>query len=67
MHSVVCNSQSCLQVIRGVWKGDQVAVKIFVTRDETAYFREVDIYLTTMMRHPNILHFIGADNKGLMV
>jgi hypothetical protein len=56
-----------LQVIRGVWKGDEVAVKIFVSRDEKAYYREVDVYLTTMMRHPNILHFIAADNKGAHV
>uniref|UniRef100_A0A914V8K4 receptor protein serine/threonine kinase n=1 Tax=Plectus sambesii TaxID=2011161 RepID=A0A914V8K4_9BILA len=51
------------EVIRGEWKGDEVAVKIFLSRDEKAYYREVDVYLTTMMRHPNILHFIGADNK----
>nr|CAH8855700.1 unnamed protein product [Trichobilharzia regenti] len=50
-------------VWRGVWQGDQVAAKIFSSRDERSWFRETDIYQTVMLRHANILGFIAADNK----
>ena len=33
-------------------------------RDESSWFREVEIYQTVMLRHDNILGFIAADNKG---
>lgn len=50
-----------------VWKGqyleDVVAVKIFPSRDDRSWFREVEIYQTVMLRHDNILSFIAADNK----
>ncbi|XP_043218055.1 TGF-beta receptor type-1-like, partial [Amphibalanus amphitrite] len=47
----------------GRWHGEDVAVKIFSTRDERSWFREVEIYQTVMLRHENILGFIAADNK----
>ncbi|KRZ04819.1 TGF-beta receptor type-1 [Trichinella zimbabwensis] len=57
-----------LLVWLGNWKGENVAVKIFSTVDEKSWFREVEIYQTTMLRHENLLGFIAADNKdaGLM-
>lgn len=51
------------EVWRGRWRGDSVAVKIFSSRDEASWFREVEIYQTVMLRHENILGFIAADNK----
>ena len=52
------------EVFRGKWRGEDVAVKKFVTRDEQSWFREAEIYQTVMLRHDNILGFIAADNKG---
>ncbi|VDP24984.1 unnamed protein product [Soboliphyme baturini] len=51
------------EVWLGSWKGENVAVKIFSTVDEKSWFREVEIYETTMLRHENLLGFIAADNK----
>ncbi|XP_022690039.1 TGF-beta receptor type-1-like isoform X3 [Varroa jacobsoni] len=51
------------EVWRGRWRSENVAVKIFSTRDERSWFREVEIYQTVMLRHDNILGFIAADNK----
>ena len=48
---------------RGRWRGENVAVKIFSSRDETSWFRESDIYQTVMLRHENILGFVASDNK----
>ena len=45
------------------WRGENVAVKIFSSRDEKSWFRESEIYQTVMLRHENILGFIAADNK----
>lgn len=52
------------EVWRASWNGEHVAVKIFPSRDERSWFREVEIYQTVMLRHENILGFIAADNKG---
>lgn len=52
------------EVWRGNWRGESVAVKIFSARDEKSWFREVEIYNTTMLHHENLLAFIAADNKG---
>ena len=52
------------EVWRGHWRGEQVAVKMFTSRDERSWFREAEIYQTVMLRHANILGFIAADNKG---
>ncbi|XP_013382711.1 TGF-beta receptor type-1 [Lingula anatina] len=51
------------EVWRGRWGGENVAVKIFSSRDERSWFREAEIYQTVMLRHENILGFIAADNK----
>jgi len=51
------------EVWKGQWRGENVAVKIFSSRDETSWFRESEIYQTVMLRHENILGFIAADNK----
>ena len=52
------------EVWRGTWRGENVAVKIFSSREERSWFREAEIYQTVMLRHENILGFIAADNKG---
>lgn len=52
------------EVWRGRWRGENVAVKIFSSREEASWFREAEIYQTVMLRHENILGFIAADNKG---
>ena len=51
------------EVWKANWRGEDVAVKIFSSVDEKSWFREVEIYQTTLLRHPNILLFIAADNK----
>ncbi|GAB6028308.1 TGF-beta receptor type-1 [Chamberlinius hualienensis] len=51
------------EVWRGRWRGENVAVKIFSSREERSWFREAEIYQTIMLRHENILGFIAADNK----
>lgn len=51
---------------RGRWRGENVAVKIFSSREERSWFREAEIYQTVMLRHDNILGFIAADNKGIV-
>ncbi|VDN10659.1 unnamed protein product [Dibothriocephalus latus] len=51
------------EVWRGTWQCDQVAAKIFSSRDENSWAREIQIYQTVMLRHANILGFIAADNK----
>merc|ERR1719228_1276842 len=53
------------EVWRGRWRGENVAVKIFSSRDEKSWFRESEIYQTVMLRHENILGFIAADNKDI--
>lgn len=40
---------------RGQWQGENVAVKIFSSRDEKSWFRETEIYNTVLLRHENIL------------
>lgn len=49
------------EVWRGVWQGENVAVKIFFSRDEASWVRETEIYSTVMLRHDNILGYIGSD------
>ncbi|XP_035223918.1 TGF-beta receptor type-1-like [Stegodyphus dumicola] len=51
------------EVWRGKFRDDAVAVKIFPSRDERSWYREVEIYQTVMLRHANVLGFIAADNK----
>lgn len=51
------------QVWKGQWRDENVAVKIFSSREECSWEREAEIYQTSMLRHDNILGFIAADNK----
>ena len=53
------------EVWKGSYKGDEVAVKIFHTKEESSWFHEVEIYQTCLMRHDNIVRFIAADNKDI--
>ena len=53
------------EVWKGTYKGDEVAVKIFHTKEESSWFHEVELYQTCLIRHPNILRFIAADNKDI--
>lgn len=53
------------EVWRGRWRAENVAVKIFSSREECSWSREAEIYQTIMLRHENILGFIAADNKGI--
>lgn len=43
------------EVWLGRWRGEKVAVKVFLTREEASWFRETEIYQTVLMRHENIL------------
>merc|ERR1740123_2240946 len=49
------------EVCRGIWHGESIAVKIFFSRDEASWIRETEIYSTTLLRHENILGYIGSD------
>jgi activin receptor type-1 len=49
------------EVWRGIWQSDSIAVKIFFSRDEASWIRETEIYSTIMLRHENILGFLGSD------
>ncbi|XP_037301442.1 activin receptor type-1-like, partial [Manduca sexta] len=49
------------EVWRGSWYADSVAVKIFFSRDEASWRRETEIYSTVLLRHDNILAYIGSD------
>ncbi|KAK4885659.1 hypothetical protein RN001_001930 [Aquatica leii] len=49
------------EVWRGIWHGESVAVKIFFSRDEASWTRETEIYSTILLRHENILGYIGSD------
>lgn len=51
------------EVFRGTWRSDDVAVKIFSSRDEVSWRRETEIYRSNLIRHENILGFIASDNK----
>lgn len=53
------------EVWLGSYKGDSVAVKIFHTKEEDSWKHEVEVYQTCLIRHPNILRFIAADNKDI--
>lgn len=49
------------KVYLGNWHGDKIAVKIFYSRDEESWKRETEVYSTTLLRHENILRYIGSD------
>ena len=43
------------------WRGDYVAVKIFLSKEEKTFTREVAIYSEPLFAHENILGFKGSD------
>ncbi|XP_066158125.1 activin receptor type-1 isoform X2 [Euwallacea fornicatus] len=49
------------EVWRGQWHGENIAVKIFYSKDEASWTRETEIYSTVLLRHENILGYIGSD------
>ncbi|CAK5066260.1 unnamed protein product [Meloidogyne enterolobii] len=51
------------EVYMGEWRAEKVAVKIFLSRDEPSWQRETDIYKHNMLRHSNLLRWIGSDTK----
>lgn len=49
------------EVWKAQWHADNVAVKIFYSRDEASWYRETEIYSTVLLRHEAILGYIGSD------
>ena len=49
------------EVWRGTYHGENIAVKIFSSRDEASWRRESAIYNTVLLRHEGILGFIASD------
>ncbi|VDO04650.1 unnamed protein product [Rodentolepis nana] len=49
------------EVWRGVYRGENVAVKIFSSRDEASWARETHIYSSVLLRHENILGYYASD------
>ncbi|CAI2351318.1 unnamed protein product [Caenorhabditis sp. 36 PRJEB53466] len=45
----------------GYYQYEPVAVKVFKANDENAFMKEVEIFETNMLRHPNVLRYIGND------
>lgn len=45
------------EVWKGKYHGESVAVKIFLSRDESSWRRETEIYNTVLLRHENILGY----------
>ncbi|XP_064646369.1 activin receptor type-1-like isoform X2 [Lineus longissimus] len=52
------------EVWRGLYQGENVAVKIFSSRDEASWARESEIYNTVLLRHENILGFLASDTTS---
>lgn len=52
------------EVWRGMYHGENVAIKIFNSRDEASWRRESEIYNTVLLRHENILGFIASDTTS---
>jgi serine/threonine protein kinase len=53
------------EVWHGTYQSKDVAVKIFEAHEETSWEKETAIYATNLLSHPNILRFMGADNKDV--
>ena len=49
------------EVWKGKYHGESVAVKIFLSRDESSWRRETEIYNTCLLRHENILGYYASD------
>lgn len=50
-------------VWQATYKGRSVAVKIFSIEGKVVWNREKDIYVTSLLRHRNILGFIASDQR----
>lgn len=48
------------EVWRGVWQGENVAVKVHASRDEASWHRETEVR-AVLLRHENILGYVGSD------
>ena len=47
---------------RGIWHGENVAIKIYFSRDEATWASETEVYSQLLpSRHDNILGYIGSD------
>lgn len=49
------------RVWRGVRQCENVAVKIFLSKDEASWNRELDVYTKVNLSHEFIVNFLGAD------
>ncbi|XP_041374334.1 activin receptor type-1-like isoform X2 [Gigantopelta aegis] len=49
------------EVWRGKYHDEDVAVKIFSSRDEASWIRETEIYNTCLLRHENVLGYYASD------
>ena len=49
------------EVWQGLWRDQQVAIKISFSQDAPSWESETSIYMTDLMRHENILGFVAAD------
>ncbi|XP_014221815.1 activin receptor type-1-like [Trichogramma pretiosum] len=51
------------EIWRGVWRSEDVAVKIYSSRDEAKWARETEAYMRFLpsRQHDNILGYIGSD------
>ena len=50
-----------VEVWKGEWNAQWVAVKSFTSRDEVSYQRETGIYGIPLLHHENILKYYGSD------
>ena len=52
---------------RGLWKGEEYAVKTFHSSDEKSWMRETEIYNQVLLPNENILSYLAGDiisNRG---
>ena len=50
-------------VYKGLWNGEDVAMKKFHTTEEKSWKREVELYKSQSINHDNILRYIGGDMR----
>ncbi|KAJ8679453.1 hypothetical protein QAD02_015240 [Eretmocerus hayati] len=57
-----CSGSFGREIWRGIWHGENVAVKIYYSRDEAMWARETEVYSQLLpSRHDNILGYVGSD------